>query len=84
MKKGSSSQKSPANSFIIMAIANFLASFVFGFLYLLYTNDEGERYILLLLAAGVSLLSGILMIVLYGYFQKKLEDARTISSKKED
>ncbi|MGE3800589.1 MAG: hypothetical protein AB7H80_06180 [Candidatus Kapaibacterium sp.] len=81
MTKGSSAQKSPANSFIIMAIANFLATFVFGFLYLLYKNDEGERYTLLLLAAGISLFSGIMMIVLYAYFQKRLEDAKVISGK---
>ena len=83
VKKGSSQQKSPANSFIIMAIANFLATFVFGFLFLLYKNDAGERYTLLLVAAGVSLLSGILMIILYGYFQKRLEQAKVIGGEKE-
>lgn len=55
-----------------MGIANFLAMIVFGMLYLVFTNDEGERNILLLLAAGISLLAGILMFVLYGYFHKKL------------
>ncbi|MCE2504416.1 MAG: hypothetical protein J4G05_10220 [Chlorobi bacterium] len=73
---------SPANSFITMAIANFMATFVFGMLYLFHTNDEGERYMLLLLATCVLLFSGILMIVLYGYFQKRLEEAKKISGTK--
>lgn len=55
-----------------MGVANFLAMIVFGMLYLLFTNDRGERNILLLLAAVISLLAGILMFVLYGYFHKKL------------
>lgn len=55
-----------------MGVANFLAMIVFGMLYLVFTNDEGERNILLLLAAGISLMAGILMFVLYGYFHKKL------------
>lgn len=55
-----------------MGVANFLAMIVFGMLYLVFTNDEGERNVLLLLAAGVSLIAGILMFVLYGYFHKKL------------
>ena len=68
--------KSPATSFLIMAAANFAASFVFGILWLAYTSDDGSRQFLFLVAAGVSMLSGIIMIVLYGYFQKKLEDLK--------
>lgn len=67
-----SAQGSPTSAFIIMGVANFLAMIVFGMLYLVFTNDEGERNILLLLAAGISLMAGILMFVLYGYFHKKL------------
>ena len=66
-----------------MAIANFLAMFVFGLLYLLYTDDEGGRYTLLLLATGISLFSGVMMVVLYGYFQKRLDDARKLSGNTE-
>ena len=55
-----------------MGVANFLAMIVFGMLYLVFINDEGERNILLLLAAVISLMAGILMFVLYGYFHKKL------------
>lgn len=67
-----SAQGSPTSAFIIMGVANFLAMIVFGMLYLVFINDEGERNILLLLAAGISLMAGILMFVLYGYFHKKL------------
>lgn len=67
-----SAQGSPTFAFIIMGVANFLAMIVFGMLYLLFVDDNGERNILLLLAAGVSLIAGILMFILYGYFHKKL------------
>lgn len=67
-----SEQGNPTFAFIIMGVANFLAMIVFGMLYLLFTNDRGERNILLLLAAGVSMIAGILMFVLYGFFHKKL------------
>lgn len=65
--------KSPATAFLIMAAANFLASFVFGLLWLVYKADDGSRYMLLLIAAGLSVLTGIAMIFLYGYFQRKLD-----------
>lgn len=71
-----STQKSPATSFLIMAAANFMAMFVFGMLWLLYRADDGTRYPLMLIAAGVSLVSGIAMLILYGYFQKRLEDLK--------
>ena len=55
-----------------MGVANFLAMIVFGMLYLFFVNEEGERNILLLLAAGVSLIAGVLMLLAYFYFHKKL------------
>ncbi len=69
-------QKSPATSFLIMAAANFLAMFVFGILWLLYRADDGSRFTLLLVAAGISLVCAIAMLVLYGYFQKRLDELK--------
>jgi hypothetical protein len=66
-------QSNPASAFIIIGIANTLATVVFGLLYVLYTNDEGERYTLLLIAAVISLISGLSMFYLYGHFRKKIE-----------
>lgn len=68
----SSFKGSPTIAFIIMAAANFLAMIVFAILYLLYKDDQGERYPLMLIAAGVSLIAGILMLVAYAYFHNKL------------
>ncbi len=73
---GTKKAKSPASSFLIMAAANFAASFVFGILWLAYVSSDGSRQVLFLVAAGVSMLSGVIMIVLYGYFQKKLDDLK--------
>ena len=70
MKK--STKGSPALSFIIMAVANFLAMIVFGILYLIYTDESGERQPILLVAVGISLIAGVLMLIAYGYFHKKL------------
>lgn len=70
MKK--SSKGSPTLAFIIMAIANFMAMVVFSVLYFLYTNADGERYTLMIIAAGISLVAGILMLFAYAYFHKKL------------
>ena len=55
-----------------MAVANFMAMVVFAALYFLYTNAEGERYTLMLVAAGVSFMAGILMLFAYAYFRKQL------------
>ena len=70
-----SKQSNPAFSFVIMSIANFLAMLVFGLLYLLY-KPNGERYTLLLIAAIISFVCAIAMLVLYGYFHKKIESQR--------
>lgn len=67
-----STKGSPTFAFIIMATANFLAMIVFGLLYLVFTDEQGERNILLLVAAGISLFAGIAMLFLYAYFHKKL------------
>lgn len=69
-------QKSPATSFLIMAGANFLAMFVFGILWLFYRSDDGTRFTLLLIAAAISLVCAIAMLVLYAYFQKRLDDLK--------
>ena len=71
MKNASSG--SPAFAFVIMGVANVLATFVFAFLFFVYKSDAGERYPLLLAATGISFLSGILMFFLYGYFRNKIE-----------
>lgn len=73
---GTKKSKSPATSFLIMAAANFAASFVFAILWLVYVSSDGSRQILFLVAAGVSMLSGVIMIFLYAYFQSKLEELK--------
>jgi hypothetical protein len=63
--------KDPAAGFLIMAAFNILAAIVFLVFYFLYDTRGGEHSYFLLIAAVVSFVAGVGLLVAYNFFKGK-------------
>jgi intracellular septation protein A len=59
-----------------MAAFNLVVAILFFVFYFLYRGSDGERSVLVLVAALVGLVATIMSVVAYNIFTKKIENSR--------